>query len=74
MDSEAESMLPKIKSWRDVGDTPYRKNHEKRQNFDSSTPPAREKHSHPILNGETRRAPVLPEPAPRPLVKAQTTR
>jgi hypothetical protein len=24
---EAESMLPKVKSWRDTGDTPYRKNH-----------------------------------------------
>jgi hypothetical protein len=24
---EAESMLPKVKSWRDSGDTPYRKNH-----------------------------------------------
>jgi hypothetical protein len=25
---EAESMLPKIKSWRDAGDTSYRKNHQ----------------------------------------------
>jgi hypothetical protein len=25
---EAESMLPKVKSWRDAGDTPYRKNHQ----------------------------------------------
>jgi hypothetical protein len=25
---EAESVLPKIKSWRDVGNTPYRKNHQ----------------------------------------------
>jgi hypothetical protein len=24
---EAESMLPKVKSWRDAGDTHYRKNH-----------------------------------------------
>jgi hypothetical protein len=24
---EAESMLPKVKSWRDTGDTHYRKNH-----------------------------------------------
>jgi hypothetical protein len=24
---EAESVLPKVKSWRDAGDTPYRKNH-----------------------------------------------
>jgi hypothetical protein len=24
---EAESMPPKVKSWRDAGDTPYRKNH-----------------------------------------------
>jgi hypothetical protein len=33
-------MLPEVKSWRDAGDTPYRKNTQKRQNFDSSTPPA----------------------------------
>jgi hypothetical protein len=25
---EAESVLPKIKSWRDARDTPYRKNHQ----------------------------------------------
>jgi hypothetical protein len=25
---EAESMLPKVKSWRDTEDTPYRKNHQ----------------------------------------------
>jgi hypothetical protein len=25
---EAESMPPKVKSWRDAGDTPYRKNQE----------------------------------------------
>jgi hypothetical protein len=25
---EAESMLPKLKSWRDAGDAPYRKNHQ----------------------------------------------
>jgi hypothetical protein len=25
---EAESVLPKVKSWRDSGDTPYRKNHQ----------------------------------------------
>jgi hypothetical protein len=25
---EAESMLPKVKSWRDTGDTPYRKYHQ----------------------------------------------
>jgi septal ring factor EnvC (AmiA/AmiB activator) len=37
---EAESVPPKVKSWRDAGDTPYRKTTEKRQNFDSSTPPA----------------------------------
>jgi hypothetical protein len=24
---EAESVPPKVKSWRDAGDTPYRKNH-----------------------------------------------
>jgi hypothetical protein len=24
---EAESMLPKVKSWREAGDTPHRKNH-----------------------------------------------
>jgi hypothetical protein len=24
---EAESVLPKVKSWRNAGDTPYRKNH-----------------------------------------------
>jgi hypothetical protein len=26
---EAESVLHKVKSWRDTGDTPYRKNHQK---------------------------------------------
>jgi hypothetical protein len=25
---EAESMLPKVNSWRDAGDTPGRKNHQ----------------------------------------------
>jgi hypothetical protein len=25
---EAESVLPKVKSWRDAGDIPYRKNHQ----------------------------------------------
>jgi hypothetical protein len=24
---EAENVSPKVKSWRDAGDTPYRKNH-----------------------------------------------
>jgi hypothetical protein len=24
---EAESVRPKVKSWRDAGDTPYKKNH-----------------------------------------------
>jgi hypothetical protein len=28
LEEEAESVLPKIKSWRDAGDTPYRKNHQ----------------------------------------------
>jgi hypothetical protein len=36
---------------------------EKRQNFDSSTPPACTEHVHFMLNGETRRAPVLPPDA-----------
>jgi hypothetical protein len=31
----------------------------KKQNFDSSTPLARAKHLHFMLNGETRRAPAL---------------
>jgi hypothetical protein len=26
---EAESVSPKVKSWRDAGDTPYRKKHQK---------------------------------------------
>jgi hypothetical protein len=39
------------------------KNTEKRQNFDSSTPPACPKHSHFTINGETRRAPVPPPDA-----------
>jgi hypothetical protein len=34
---------------------------EKRQNFDSFTPPAHTKHYHSKLNGETRRAPVPPD-------------
>jgi hypothetical protein len=33
---------------------------EKRQNFDSSTPPASSEHLHFTLNGETRRAPGPP--------------
>jgi hypothetical protein len=33
-------MLPKVKSWRDAGDTHYRKNHPEEAKFDSSTPPA----------------------------------
>jgi hypothetical protein len=33
---------------------------EKRQNFDSSTPPACTEHPHFTLNGETRRAPSPP--------------
>jgi hypothetical protein len=41
---------------------------EKRQNFDSSTPPAHAEHPHFMLNGETRRAPRLP-----PDASAQTT-
>jgi hypothetical protein len=44
------------------------KNTEKRQNFDSSTPPAHAQHSHFTLNGETRRASVPP-----PDASAQTT-
>jgi hypothetical protein len=36
---------------------------EKRQNFDSSTPPACAEHLHLTLNGETRRAPTLPPDA-----------
>jgi hypothetical protein len=35
----------------------------KRQNFDSSTPPAYALHLHFMLNGETRRAPALPPDA-----------
>jgi hypothetical protein len=30
---EAESMLPKVKSWRDNGDTPYRKKHQEEAKF-----------------------------------------
>jgi hypothetical protein len=33
MREEAESMLPKVKSWRDAGDTPYRKNHREQAKF-----------------------------------------
>jgi hypothetical protein len=33
---------------------------EKRQNFDSSTPPAGAEHLHFTLNRETRRAPISP--------------
>jgi hypothetical protein len=40
---------------------------EKRQNFDSSTPPACAEHLHFTLNGENRRAPT-----PRPDTSAQT--
>jgi hypothetical protein len=58
---EAESMPPKVKSWRDAGDTLYRKTTENRQNCDSSTPPACTEHLHLTLNGETKRAPALPD-------------
>jgi hypothetical protein len=37
---EAESMLPKVKSWRDAEDTPCRKNHQEEQNSNTSTSPA----------------------------------
>jgi hypothetical protein len=53
-------MLPKVKIWRDAGDTPYRKTTEKRQNFDPSTLPAGAEHLHFMSNGETRRAPKPP--------------
>jgi hypothetical protein len=33
----------------------------KRQNFDSSTPPAHAEHLHFTLNGDTRRAPAPPD-------------
>jgi hypothetical protein len=36
---------------------------EKRQNFDSSTPPVCSEHLHLTLNGETSRAPALPPDA-----------
>jgi hypothetical protein len=39
------------------------KNTEKRQNFDSSTPPGHTLHPNFTLNGETRRAPTLPPDA-----------
>jgi hypothetical protein len=35
----------------------------KRQNYDSSTPPGCAEHPHFMLNGETRRAPMLPPDA-----------
>jgi hypothetical protein len=50
---------PKVKSWRDTGDTLAGKATEKRQNFDSSTLPACTENLHFTLNGETRRAPRL---------------
>jgi hypothetical protein len=53
-------MPPKVKSWRDAGDKPYRKNTKKRQNFDPSIPPACAEHLHFMLNGETRRTPGPP--------------
>jgi hypothetical protein len=53
-------MLPKVKSWRDTGEHLTGKTNKKRQNFDPSTPPACTEHHHFMLNGETRRAPVLP--------------
>jgi hypothetical protein len=49
-----------VKSWRDAGDTPYRKNHQEEAKFDSFTPPASAEHLHFTLNGETRRAPGPP--------------
>jgi hypothetical protein len=63
LEEEAESVPPKVKSWRDTGDTPYRKTTKKRQNFDPSTPPACAENLHFMLNGETRRAPGPPSDA-----------
>jgi hypothetical protein len=37
---EAESMLPKVKSWRGAGDSLTGKTTEKRQNIDSTIHPA----------------------------------
>jgi hypothetical protein len=51
---------PIVKSWRDAGDTLCRDNHEKRHNFDPSTPPASAENLHFTLNRETRRAPGPP--------------
>jgi hypothetical protein len=51
-----KACLLKVKSWRDTGDTTYRKTTKKRQNFDPSTLPACAEHLHFMLNGETRRA------------------
>jgi hypothetical protein len=48
---------PKVKSWRDAGDKPYRKK------FDFSTPPACTENLHFTLNGEMRRAPMPPPDA-----------
>jgi hypothetical protein len=45
---------------------------EKRQNFDSSTPPAGAEHLHFTLNRETRRPPGCQSPEPRQLGKTQT--
>jgi hypothetical protein len=56
-------MLPKVKSWRDAGDTAYRKDHLEEAKFDPSTPPAHAEHPHFTLKGETRRAPAPPPDA-----------
>jgi hypothetical protein len=61
-------MSPKVKSWTDAGDTPYRQNHREEAKFDPSTPLACAEHLHFTLNGETRRA-----PGPLPDNSTQTT-
>jgi hypothetical protein len=51
-------VLLKIKSWRETKIHLTGKTTEKRQNFDSSTPPAHTYYLHFMLNGGTRRAPM----------------
>jgi hypothetical protein len=53
-------VLPKVKFGEMLEIHLTGKTTKKRQNFDSSTPPARAEHLHFTLNRETRRAPAPP--------------
>jgi hypothetical protein len=55
-------VLPKVKSWRDTGHMPGRKDHQEEAKLTPPHPqPAHSIHPLSTLNGETRRAPTPPD-------------